>query len=297
VSVHVEFCVNGGVVERLGPGAVIGRSAMASLRVNDPAISEAHAMVSLRGSALRLLSLRGRFVVAGQRINDVLLSPGLTVELAPSISLEVTAVVLPASIPALTIEGLGTLVPPSVASLFAARAAPVSGLSLDADAVLWTSDHVLHLRRLNEPDRVLAVGDSFVVGARTYGVVSMPLAAADTSVTNANAQFALPLVLVVRFDTVHVWRGEVAVAIDGIPARVLSELALMGVPAEWRNVAREIWPEEGDDRRLRMNWDAGLSRLRSRMREAGIRSDLVRSVGAGLLELFLGPDDRVIDDS
>lgn len=295
MSVHVDFLVNGAAVVALAPGALIGRTAAAALRLDDPAISEAHALVSLRGSALRLLSLRGRFVVDGQRMTEVLLARGLAIELAPAITLEVLEVELPASVSALLIEGVGMLVPPPVASVFAARADLVSGLSLDADAVLWSSDEGFRLRRPGEPDQVLTVGDAFTVGPRVYRVVSQPLAAAATTTTEASARFSAPLVLLVRFDTVHIWRADVAIAIDGMPARILTELALMQAPMEWRHVAREIWPEEPDDRRLRMNWDAGIARLRRRLREAGIRSDLVRSAGAGRVELFLGPDDRVTD--
>ena len=46
-----------------------------------------------------------------------------------------------------------------------------------------------------------------------------------------------------------------------------------------------------------MNWDAALARLRARLREGQIRTDLVRMVGAGRAELFLGPEDRVTDET
>lgn len=295
MSVQVDFRVNGGDVVSAGPGAVIGRTAAAVIRLNDPAISEAHALVSLRGAGLRLLSLRGRFVVAGQRVTDVLLEPGVVIELAPSLSLEVVDVVLPGVVLGLEIEGLGVLIPPPVASIFADRPEPVPGIAPGADAIVWSADQSFHARVAGAPDRELKAGQELRVAGRRIAVVAVPLADAATDATDAHAKFAVPLVLVVRYDVVHIWRAEVSIAVDGIPGRILTELALMRVPVEWRTVAREIWPEEANERRLRMNWDAGIARLRARLREAGIRGDLVRSAGAGLVEIFLGPDDRVTD--
>ena len=37
----------------------------AALHLDDPRVSEAHAMVSIRGSELKLLALRGRFQIDG----------------------------------------------------------------------------------------------------------------------------------------------------------------------------------------------------------------------------------------
>ena len=65
-----------GSVDHLGPGDIIGRTWTAALRLDDPGVSEAHALVSLRGETLKLLALRGRFLVDGQPSVDVDLAPG-----------------------------------------------------------------------------------------------------------------------------------------------------------------------------------------------------------------------------
>lgn len=294
MSARTELLVMG--VERvaLRPGAVIGRARTADLCINDPALSEAHALVSLRGSSLRLLSLRGRFAVNRKVVGDVELVPGLSVELAPGITLEVLEVRLPEEVLGLELDGGINLVPPPVCSFVPGRAEPVTGLRDDAEAVLWVADGAMHLRRAGAPDVQLVAGDTFSVGERTHRVLAMPLSRSAIEETGALG-FDTPLHLVVRFDTVHIWRGQEVALVDGIPARMVSELALIAAPVEWQVVAREIWPEEDDGRRLRMNWDAGLARLRTRLREAGVRPDLVRGAGGGRVELFLGPSDRVTD--
>ncbi len=55
-----RFLAPDGRSELLGPGDIIGRMPTATLTINDPHVSEAHALVSLRGSELKLPGLRGR---------------------------------------------------------------------------------------------------------------------------------------------------------------------------------------------------------------------------------------------
>ena len=279
----------------LRPGDVIGRGATASLRINDPRISEMHAVVSLRGLTLRLLGLRGRFAIGGTPAVDVVLGPGLEIGLTADITLIVIEVVLPERVLALETASHARLVPPSVASIDALSGELAPTVRHDAGALIWVDDEVLHLRVPGEPDRVLHSGEAFTVGAHGFRVATIDLADAALDTTAVGASINAPLVIHVRYDTVHVWRGDDVFSIDGMPARMLTELALIGVPAEWRTVARLVWPNETDDTALRHKWDSGLARLRKRLRETGLRKDLVRTDGGGRFELYLGPRDRVED--
>lgn len=81
-----------GVMVDVGPGEIIGRSPMAALCLEDPQISEAHSLVSLRGQSLMLLGLRGRFRVPGKIQTEVVLTNGLRIELAPNIEIECSEV-------------------------------------------------------------------------------------------------------------------------------------------------------------------------------------------------------------
>ena len=74
---------------------MIGRVWSAALVLDDPRISEAHALVSLRNRSLRLMALRGALTVDGRDVDSVTLAPGLRVELADGVSLTVEAVELP----------------------------------------------------------------------------------------------------------------------------------------------------------------------------------------------------------
>lgn len=101
----VRLLAPDGALWALGPGDLIGRMATAALPIDDGRISEAHALVSLPAGELKLLGLRGRFAVDGLPCKEVVLSPGLWVELAPGLGLEVIDVELPDHMLALQGEG------------------------------------------------------------------------------------------------------------------------------------------------------------------------------------------------
>ena len=61
-------------------------------------------------------------------------------------------------------------------------------------------------------------------------------------------------------------------------------------------MAQSLWGKrEGNT--LRMSWDRALRRLRERLREGGVRENLIRADGKGNFELFLMPGDRVVDET
>jgi hypothetical protein len=294
---QVTVRINGGPECVILPGEFIGRSRFAALHVDDPAISEAHALVSQRGSTLRLLALRGRFRVHEREVVETELVPGQRVALAPGITMDVSDVELPETVLAIENDAMGMMVVPPVASFTRGTDGPRPGWKPDADAILWHCNDFLRLRMAGREDRSLRPDDTFAIEGATWRVSRTPLADANLTPTAVAKGDTTPLVLVVRFDTVHVWAGERVTPIDGMPGRIVSELALIGAPIEWFQVARTIWPSETDEERLRVVWDGALGRLRRRLRATGIRTDLVRMDGGGRVELLLGPNDRIRDES
>lgn len=89
----------------LGPGDLIGRLPGAALQIADPRVSEAHAMVSLRGGELVLLALRRRFTLGGEPRTQVVREPGLELDLAEGVSLHCSEVTLPEAVLALRAPG------------------------------------------------------------------------------------------------------------------------------------------------------------------------------------------------
>ena len=79
----------------LGHGDLIGRLWSARLQLASPDISEAHALVSLRGGELHLLGLRGLFAYKGKPCKDLVLAPGQVLALSREVTVEVVDVVLP----------------------------------------------------------------------------------------------------------------------------------------------------------------------------------------------------------
>ncbi len=93
----VQVRVTNGPTLWLGPGELIGRNPVAGLTLDDASVSEAHALVSLRGGRFVLLGLRGVFTVdAGTTpVQRVELRPGQTLRLSRNAVLHVEDIRLP----------------------------------------------------------------------------------------------------------------------------------------------------------------------------------------------------------
>lgn len=283
----------------LHPGDLVGRLGSAALRVDDPRVSEAHALVSLRVGQLHLLALRGVLGVDGQRVAEVALIPGLKVRLARDLHLEVMEVVLPDEALALAIDDSEPqLLIGAAASLLLE---PDPGLSHrfepEAAAQLW-SDGVGWRMRVGDAVHELVPGAVHTVDGHRVRVEQVPLWAAGQESTVQAGALHPPLRIVAHYDTVHLHRkGHAPVLLSGIQARIVSELVALGGPAPWETVAGEIWRDEGTRHHLRRRWDVNLNRLRSKLEQHRIRPDLVHSDGTGRVELVLHPQDEVEDNT
>jgi hypothetical protein len=294
---YVRLQLPDGTARDLGHGDLIGRLWSAACPIDDPRVSEAHAMVSLRGSQLKLLALRGRFAVDGAPLTELALAVGQHIALADGLHVDVLEVALPDAVMALEGAALPRQALPAVASV---RAGPrpelLAGVVPDADAVLWSDGRSWRWRLRDAPTAGVpfAVGDTLVIGAHALRATEVPLEGAGQAVTVAHGAIGEPLHLQIRYDTAHILRGNAPpVVIDGMSARILAELADMGVPAPWDVIARELWPDEDNPTALRNRWDVAVWRLRKKLRDGRVRPDLVRSDRSGNIELCLARHDTL----
>lgn len=288
---------------RLGPGAIIGRMPAAALRLDEPAVSEAHALVSLRGEGLHLLALRGAFRVEGldEDGDDVELEEGLQVRLAPGVTLVVTELVLPQTVLALREPetGLHELHAPTYSVFLRPRFDLVPGLHAGAAATLWSDGEGWWVRVDGDRARRLRAGGALPDPLGPLTVVDQPVGTLSVASTVAGGRDGM--VLVGRYLTCHLQRpGRRTVVLDGQPGRILSELVRMGAPVEWAVLAGELWPTVdpvGERDRLRRSFDRVMRRLRLKLKEHGVREDLVRPDGQGNYELVLQVGDRLVDEA
>jgi hypothetical protein len=285
----------------LAPEALVGRATYATLRIDDPRVSEAHAIVSLRGAELKLLGLRGRMSVDGKPRADVTLAPGVRVVLAGWFGITVVAVSLPEDLLAILPDddALSPLAVYGVVSFFAPPHQPLmSGFFPEALAHAWTSGDKVILRDASG-DASLDLDQRFEVGGCAYTLVATSRAALEVVTTSDRGRFDTRLLITLHFDAAHVTVPDGrSVALDGLAARALSELHAIGQPVSWTALSAELWPElEAGGTVVRQRWDQLMTRTRMKLREAGIRSDLIRSSRHGLVELVLGPSDQVDDRS
>ena len=254
-------------------------------------------MISLRGPALKLMALRGRFTLGQRPLTELELAAGQRIWLADGLSVQVVAVQVPEVALALEGANLPRQVLAGVASLgLTPRPRLRRGSHAEAVAVIW-SDGAQWRLRMGDSEREVSAGSTFTAGGETFSLVAVPLGTVGDATRQAGAVTA-PLRIEARHDTAHISRdGEVVLRLVGAQARIVSELVQIAGPAPWHVVAGEVWPDVANTRSCRRRWDISLSRLRRRLREVRVRADLIKADGKGNYELFLHPSDTLIDNA
>jgi len=283
----------------LRPGMLIGRMHSAGLRLDHPAISEAHALVSLRSGHLKLLALRGMLALDGIASSEVTLAPDITIQLAHGLALEVLDVLVPPQVLAFRLgEGPPAPLMGSVHSILPDSLEVVPRFLPEAAAYIWSTQEGW-LAKVGTCAPVPFGPDvPLTVEGRTLTGVLTSLDTTDQQTTRATGRLHTPLNIVTHYDTVHLHRkGCPTLTLSGNAARIISELIEVGAPVDWNSVALAIWREPVEPYLLRQRWDRSLAKLRAKLRTAGVRLDLLRSDGTGNIELVLLPGDTVSDQS
>ncbi len=292
---YVRLLHPDGTEYELSSGDIIGRLWSAALPLDDAAVSEAHAMVSLRGDELKLLSLRGMFSLGAKPISELVLEEGQRIWFSRELFLEVIRVERPSEVLAIEGEGLGRQVLTGVCTLVTQPRPQLLPRAEDAKAArIWTNGAAWRIRLPGGEARDLRPGDRVELDGQVFHAVAVSLESAARPATRAALYGSLKIIG--NFDTVHLHRKEGGpVSLSGIQGRIVCELISLGGAVAWDVVAAEIWPDEVDRASLRRKWDVNLARLRANLREQRIRPDLVRADGTGNFELFLYPDDQIED--
>ncbi len=280
----------------LGHGDLVGRVWSAALCIDDARISEAHAMVSLRGDTLQLLALRGLFAVGGQVQRSVALTPGLKVSLAQGLELQVMELVLPKQVLALHGPGMSAQPLTGTCSLVmrpSPRLRP--GARDGASAVFHMGPTGWRVR--GQDGQVQDLHAGWLDPDSGFEVQWLAVEGVGQA-TQVLQGVPPPMRVEARYDSVMIHReGFPTFRVTGLSARIISELALVGGPLHWEPLARELWTDGSDPHFLRRRLDAVLGRLRRKLSQAKLPLELVRSDGAGLFELVLRPQDELVTEA
>lgn len=293
----VRFRGPDGLRTVLLPEDLIGRMAKADLRINDPRISEAHALLSLRGLRLQLIGL-GKARLRSQREDGprLTLAQGDVVTLAPGVELEAEEVSLPTSV--WRIQGPDGASEELLRSQYTVTADGrlEAGYRAEGLAWLWSAGDGWFCQVGAGARRPLLPGVLQVAPGVALQVADQAPRGAESTIFEASG----PLRIVTHFDMVHIYQGERRLLTLTAKAAVLFRLlAEARGPESWSYLASKLWPEL--DRALRRKpYDRTLERLRGHLAAAGLRRDLVRSFGPGVdqrgrVQLMLGPEDIVVD--
>lgn len=285
-----------GRVREVAAGSILGRLASAACRLDDPRVSEAHALLSHRGGRLVLLALRGALAVDGALCREITLAPGQRIALAEDVTLTVLALSLPRTALALQLPD-GRLAPLAgeVASLVRERALElVPRFIAGSEATFWSTGSGWRVAQGDARPAELLEGAVLRVGDDRVEVVAVPAAELAVPATRGAGRLHPPIRLAPAFTSVRLEvEGRPPVLIGGVPGRILSELCEFPEPVEWRLVASQVWPDEDDAFRLRKCWDRNLRTLRDQLAAAGLRQDLVRLDGHGNVGLHLLDGDAL----
>lgn len=297
VRAYATFRAPNGALHELVHGDIVGRLWSASMSLDDARVSEAHAMLSLRERELRLIALRGGLAVEGRPVNEVTLRAGVEIMLARGLCIAVQGVHLPGFVLGLEGPRLLRQVLPPVASLVARDGLRlVAGYVEPAAAWIWCTGAAWRLRVDDLPARTLEPGEELGIAGEIVRTVAVPLDAAGQAPTHTGGGVEAPLHIHAYFDTVHVHRAGAAVLVlGGLQARIVSELVALGGPTHWTVLAGLLWPRDPEPETMRSRFDVALSRLRRKLRDGHVRTDLVHTDGAGQVVLLLYPHDVVQD--
>ena len=278
----------------VGPGEFIGRSDQAALCLADPRVSEAHAMVSLRGRSLMLLGLRGRFKVRDEVVVECELTPGLVVELAPMLHLRCEAVHLPDALLGVRVGTLPTMVLAGTTSVYGGASPKIlKGFHPDSDAVFWTTGDRWHVTISGEHQPATTDLSLDLAGCAVH-IERVPLA--ELAHARTRQVLRSPMRFVVSEHNVQIHRtGEPVLVIGGVPGRILSCVVAADSPVHWREVTELVWPDDLSlESALRKRFDVGLGRLRERLAPIfGDGEEVLSMDGSGVLTLKLAAEDRL----
>ncbi len=99
----VRFRLPDDTLREAGPDALLGRSPLAAVRVDDPRVATVHAELSWRAAGFVLLARGGPLFVGGRPVAEATLSLGMEIALAPGQVLRVEQIV----------DGRAPVVPPT----------------------------------------------------------------------------------------------------------------------------------------------------------------------------------------
>lgn len=278
----------------LGHGDLIGRTPTAALVIDDPRVSEAHAIVSLRKGEMTLLSLRRLLVANGAPTSEVRLTAGARITIVDELELVVDRVVSPPNVLAVVMPSGEQQLLPQVASFTTSPPRLYPKFIADARAVVWSTGDQWSVR-IDDVSRPIEPGESIEIDGLTFRFIPISLARASALSTEGAEPTVAPLHLIAFYDSIQILqRGHKVHVLGGVAARIVSELVTCGGPTRWDVIAREVWPDESEPLALRRRLDVTLGRLRQRLRQANLR-DLVRADGSGQLALETYPGDVVED--
>lgn len=163
-----------------------------------------------------------------------------------------------------------------------------------ADAVFWSLGDAWSYRLRDGETRELVDGTSFQLGTRTITCERIALDDVGVAKTRQSERAPLHLEIAPKSVKIRVDVHERTAVITGVPGKILASISSHPHPVEWDTIAHQVWPDDlCTESSLRRRFDVGMLRLREKLQQLDLPSNLVQMDGSGLVVLHLDPEDRI----
>lgn len=280
----------------LGPGDFIGRSEVAALCLDDPRVSEAHAMVSLRDGSLKLIALRGRFRQGEEVLSEAVLRPGVVLEFARDVHLVCEQVHMPDEVLGLLINAELKVMLTHTMTLYTSENMMIKrGYDPRGGAIFWTTGSLWRVQIADQPSLTLEQGQTFIVDQTRIEVIAIPLD--RIAQTHTRNSLRSPLRFTCHDTHVEIARvNEPTIKVSGVPGRILLSLLRRQGTASYQEIVKEVWPHDvSTNLSLRRRFDTGIRRLRTHLGHVlpVDETQFIQLDGTGVVTLFLSPRDEI----
>jgi len=294
------FRLDDGREVALGHEDTIGRGA-ATLRLDDAHIPQLAAVVTLRGGRLKLRALGADALIArGAPAREARLFKGAKIGLSGGVTLRVVALDAAQATAGLRVDGR---VHPLICAAYAFTGDPpalAEGLQIGAEVTVWSDAEGRYRWRRGAEDTPLEPGQRFEVRGRAVEVVPVTVREAGVASTAHVLQLDAPLTFTLAEGPAAAIRAP-----EGDPVRLSGQQAsllhaLAGGDVYWKELVRPVLTRrihaDSDLFALRKRLDNTSDRLAGKLRDAGLRHEIIERKGDGTWALQLREGDRVVDE-
>lgn len=272
---HITIEYNGNQ-HILYPGSIIGRLAKADLRIDDPRISEAHALISLRGNSLKMLALRGSLTIKERIRGETVLDKDMEIKLTDEHVLKVVSVHLPEYVLTVQYQDETISLTETEMSIHINPLRFEKNILSTAVFWVWQSGEAWWYQRVGSPETKQPIPlETTTIDTFTFSFCKL----IDSGFHTESNKLRPPLKMAISTDVTQITFNNRFAVFTGRQHDVIKALADLtikqNIPAVSKDTLTEtLWPNYKTQDK---NWHMANRRLKEAFKEAGLPQNLIVS--------------------